>query len=108
MRILNEAVITDAEARELLEKRSKEIELGYEQKNALEHLRKYCKLAPEKAKELIEELKKIEKLRDRQIVEIVNILPKDKDDLRVILQKDFNLLEENEIELILQAVKKAL
>lgn len=108
MKILSEVVVTDAEAKELLEKRSKEIELGYEQKNALEHLRKYCKLTLEKAKRLIEELKKVEKLRDRQIVQIANILPEDKDDLRVLLQKDFNLLDENEIELILQAVKKVL
>ncbi|MCD6403486.1 MAG: DNA-directed RNA polymerase subunit F [Candidatus Aenigmarchaeota archaeon] len=108
MEIINEKLVTDAEAKEILEKRSKETEFGYEQKNALEHLRKYVKIDAKKAKELYEELKKVEKLRERQIIQIINILPKDQDDLRVILQKDFNILDESEVNLILEAVKKAL
>lgn len=106
MNILKEELITDAEAKEILEKREKEGELKYEQKNALDILRKFVKVETEKIKVLVEELKKISKLRERQIVTIANFLPKDKDDLRVIFQKEYSNFTEDEINLILEAVKK--
>jgi DNA-directed RNA polymerase subunit F len=107
MEILSEEPITDAEVKEVLEKREKETELKYEQKNALEILRKFSVLPAEKAKKLATDLKKIEKLRDKQIVAIVNLLPEDKDDLRTILQKEYGSFTEDEINLILELVKKA-
>ncbi len=107
MEILSEEPITDAEAKEFLEKREKETELKYEQKNALEILRKFSVYPAEKIKKLVEDLRKIEKLRDRQVIAIANLLPEDKDDLRAILQKEYANLTEDEINLILETVKKA-
>ena len=104
--IIRESLITDAEAQEILKERKKEIELGYEQKNALDYLRKYSKLTEKKAKNLIEELSKVSKLRERQVILIVNLLPGDNDDLRLILEKDYNLLTDEEKTLILESVKK--
>lgn len=104
--IIKEGLITDAEAQEILKERKKEIELGYEQKNALDYLRKYSKLTDKKAKKLIEELSKITKLRERQVISIVNLLPEGNDDLRLILEKDYNLLTDEEKTLILESVKK--
>ncbi|MCS7105747.1 MAG: RNA polymerase Rpb4 family protein [Candidatus Aenigmarchaeota archaeon] len=106
MKIIAEETITNVEAKEILEKRAKEIELKYEQKNALEILRKFTKLDVEKVKKLVEELKKIEKLREKQIVEIVNFLPEDKDELRVVLHKEYNSFTPEEIDKILETVKK--
>ncbi|MEM5843673.1 MAG: RNA polymerase Rpb4 family protein [Candidatus Aenigmatarchaeota archaeon] len=106
MKIIAEETITNAEAKEILENRAKEVELKYEQKNALEILRKFVKLDSEKAKKLAEELKKIEKLRERQIVEIINFLPEDKDELRVVLHKEYNSFTPEEIDMILEIVKK--
>ena len=106
MEILGERAITNEEARELLEKRAKEGEMTYEQKRSLEILRKFKKLDVKKAKELFEELKKIEKLREKQVVQIVNLVPEDKDDLRAILQREYSLFDENEINQILEIVKK--
>jgi DNA-directed RNA polymerase subunit F len=106
MEIKDEKVITDAEAKEILEAREKSGELKYEQANALKHLRKFCSLSKEKAEKLVEELRKIEKLRDRQIVAIVNFLPEDKEDLKVVLHKDYSSFTEDEITLILETVKK--
>ncbi len=104
--IIGEKIITNSEAKEILRARSKEIELGYEQKNALEYLKKYDKLTAKKARELMEELKQIKKLREKQIISIINILPKDNDDLRLILEKDYNTLSDDEKKLILESVKK--
>jgi DNA-directed RNA polymerase subunit F len=106
MEIKDEKIITDAEAKEILEAREKEGELKYEQENALKHLKKFCTLTKEKAQKLTEELRKIEKLRERHIVAIVNFLPEDKEDLRLILHKDYSSFSEDEITLILEAVKK--
>lgn len=106
MNVLSEDVIIDAEAKSMLQKREKESDLKYEQKNALEILNKSVKLDLEKGKVLVEELKKIEKLRDREAVEIVNFMPEDRDDLRTVMQKDYNSLTDDEINLVLETVKK--
>lgn len=106
MNIQSEEILPDVEAKNILEAREKEGELKYEQKNALEMLRKFVKLTPEKIKALIEDLKKIETLRDRQTVAIVNFLPEDRDDLRAVLHKEYTTLTDDEINLILETVKK--
>lgn len=106
MNILSEEVITDSAAKEMLESRSKNSELKYEQKNALETLRKFIKFNPEKIKVLTEELKRVEKLRDRQIVAIANFLPENKDDLRAILHKEYTNFSPEDMNTILEIVRK--
>ena len=106
MNVMSERAITDIEAKEILESRETEGELRYEQKNALELLKKFVKLDKEKSASLSEELAKIEKLRERQIVAIINFLPEDRDDLRAVLQKDYSVLTDEEINLVLETVKK--
>lgn len=105
LNIISEELITNSKAKELIENREKEGELKYEQKNSLDILRKFVKLESNKIDGLVSELKKIEKLRDRQIISIVNFLPEDRDDLRVVLHKDYSSLIDEEIDAILKAVK---
>jgi len=104
MEVLKEEPITFSEAKEILEK--KKDDKRYEIVNALDHLRKFAQISAEDAKKMKEELKSINKLSEEQIVEICNFLPKNKDDLRVILQKNYTSLEEPEINKILEIVKK--
>lgn len=106
MNILTEEVVTDAEAKDVIEGRAKEGELKYEQKNAVEVLRKFIKIDSKEVEKLKEELKKIEKLRDRQIVAIINFLPEDRDDLKVIFHKEYASFTPEEIDAILEIVKK--
>lgn len=106
MEILSEQIVTDTEAKEVLENRVKEVELKYEQKNALDILRKFVPFTAEKIKTLTTELRKIEKLRDRHIIAIANFLPEDRDDLRAILYKEYATFTEDEINLILETVRK--
>ncbi|MBU5537252.1 MAG: RNA polymerase Rpb4 family protein [Candidatus Aenigmatarchaeota archaeon] len=106
MEIISEELIPDIKAKELLESREKEGELKFEQKNSLEILRKFVKLDSNKTDELIAELKKIEKLRDRQIIAIVNFLPGDREDLRAVLHRDYSSLTDEEIDAILKTVKR--
>lgn len=106
MDIVTEKVVSDLEAKELLEKREKKGELNYEQKNALEILRKFAKNEPEKIKAILKELESIETLRDKHVVAIANFLPEDKNDLRAILHKEYSNFSEEEIEKIIEIVKK--
>lgn len=105
MEIIKEEIITDGEAKEILEKRRKEGELKYEQKNALDILKKFVKVDAKKIKSLVEELRNLN-LRKKQIVAIANFLPQDKDDLKVVLHKEYSNFKEDELEKILEAVKK--
>jgi len=104
--ILKETLITNTKAKEILKDRKKEVEFGYEQKNSYDYLKKYDKLTPKKAEELTEKLKQVKKLRERQIITIVNTMPTDKDDLRLLLEKDYNLLTDDEKNFILESVNK--
>jgi DNA-directed RNA polymerase subunit F len=103
--IVSEKLITNAEAKEILKERKKEIELGYEQKNSLDYLKNYDKLTAKNSEKLVEDLKKVSKLRERQIIAISNILPQDLDDLRLIMEKDYTNLSDEEKKLILESVK---
>jgi len=106
MDIVGEQIVTDAEAKEALEKNA-DGELKYEQKNALEVLRKFTPASLDKIKALVADLNKIEKLRDRHVIAISNFLPEDKEDLRVILHKEYATFTEDELNLILETVRKA-
>ena len=106
MEIVAEDIIPNSRARELLETKEKGGELKYEQKNSLGILRKIAKVDSKKIEELMSELSKIEKLRDRQIISIVNFLPEDKEDLRAVLNKDYSSLTDDEIESVMSTVKK--
>jgi DNA-directed RNA polymerase subunit F len=106
MKIEAEQIVPDVEAREILEKRAKKVELKYGQKNALDVLKKFATANVDNIKALMEQLKSIPRLRDKQITAIVNILPEDKDELRVVLHKEYSDFSEDEINKILETVKK--
>ncbi|MEM5829375.1 MAG: RNA polymerase Rpb4 family protein [Candidatus Aenigmatarchaeota archaeon] len=108
MKVIAEKEVTNVEAREILENREKEGELKYEQKVSLALLRKFTPIDSEKIKKLVEELKSIERLGEREIVAIANFLPEDRDDLRVILHKEYTAFTPEEIDKILEIVKKVI
>lgn len=105
MEVEDEKVTNWIEAKKILMKIEKERELGYEQKNALEHLRKFCKIPESKAEKIVNELRKIEKLKDRHIVNILNFLPENLDDLRIIFANERVVLTEDDKKKILKIVK---
>ncbi|MBI2542760.1 MAG: hypothetical protein HYW24_01075 [Candidatus Aenigmarchaeota archaeon] len=105
MNIVSEELVPNLKAKEILEEREKEAELKYEQKNSLDILKKFVKLDSKQTSEMIEALRKIEKLRDRHIMSIVNFLPEDKEDLRAVLHKEYSTLTDEEIEQVLKVVK---
>jgi len=107
MNLLKEELITNAEAEKNLESVGKLEEMKYEQKNAYDNLKKFVKIDQKNTREIVEELNKNKKLRERQIVSIANILPEDEDDLRAILHKEYSDLTTDEVNLILETIRKA-
>lgn len=106
MEIKEDKVISSVEARKILEKTTKDKELGYEQKNALEYLRKFVKLSEKKAEEMTEELKKIDRLKERHIISIIDHLPQSLDELRLIFSNEPLTLQEEDKKKIIGIVKK--
>jgi len=106
MEVIKEEIITFSKARKILEANAKGKELGYEQNNALEYLKKFSKLSDKKTRDMIEELGKISRLKDRQKALIVDFLPVDMDDLRVLLAHEIISLSEDEKKSIIKIVKK--
>jgi len=99
-------LVSDAEAKELLAKRAKEGKLEYEQKNALAHLKKFVKLSSSKVTELLKELEGVQGLREREKIAIVNFLPTDRDDLRAVLHKQYTAFSPEQLDKIIEIVKK--
>jgi len=77
-----------------------------EEKEIRSFLKKFIKLDAEKAKQLRKELESLEimRMKDEHIVKIIDLLPEDVSDINKIFAEVS--LEENEINKILEVVKK--
>ncbi len=99
MEIKSSKSVSVSEAKEILEKREKDGELGYEQAQALEHAQKY---ANENAKKQIDALKKHEKISDDLAIKIVDLSPNDPSTIKAVAAKDKVELTDEEASEILK------
>ncbi|MCK4335988.1 MAG: RNA polymerase Rpb4 family protein [Candidatus Aenigmarchaeota archaeon] len=106
MDIEDEKAVSWLDAKKILMEKEKNKELVYEQKNALEHLRKFCKLPEKKYGKMLEELRKIEKLKDKHIASIINFIPETQDELRVLFANERVVLTDDDKKKILKIVKE--
>ena len=106
MKTIETKPVSMAEAKDILSNREKKKELSYEQKLALEHLNKFTKLKPEEAKKLLEELSGVLRMSQETVIQILNFLPKTPDELRMIFSREKFSLKEDEINKILEIIKK--
>ncbi len=116
--VLNESILTLADARELLkdlvaamkqpggEEWEEEEEVRYEQRKALEHTTKFARLSVEDSRALMSELLNLEKMNERIAVQIVNLMPGSKNEVRAIYAKENFTLTEDDIEAILDCVAR--
>ncbi|HIE41169.1 MAG TPA: hypothetical protein EYP80_00735 [Candidatus Aenigmarchaeota archaeon] len=87
MIIKNQKLITNPEVMNILAKKMKERELNYEQQLAYEFLKKTVKLSKTNAEKLRGELEELG-LKEEYIVNIINIIPRDEQILKLILRKE--------------------
>jgi len=78
--------------------------LGLEQRYALEYAKKFAKVGKRKAEEILEKLMKIDKMKPEAAVKIVDIMPKNADQVKLILSKERMSATEKEAEEVLKIV----
>ncbi|UCG95143.1 MAG: DNA-directed RNA polymerase subunit F [archaeon] len=105
MRKLSECYVDAAKARSSLEKRDVD-KLTYEQKICLDFLKKHFRMPVEKSTELMKELQNIGRIDSRQASMIANLMPKTKEDVKLIFSKERTILSDEEINKILETVNK--
>ncbi|MEM3362230.1 MAG: RNA polymerase Rpb4 family protein [Candidatus Anstonellaceae archaeon] len=98
--------LTLAEVYEIMQKRMSESDIGYEQQTTINYVEKFKKLDKKQSEELLEKLKEIPELNLETAIKIVDILPKFRETLEVILAKDKIILEESKIEQIMKYIKE--
>ncbi len=87
--IIESEAIPGAKVKEILEEFSQDNELNYEQNITLNHLSRFKRYSAEDSEEIMEKLQeKFPNLRTRVIVHIVDLVPQDLDDLRLIFAKE--------------------
>ncbi len=100
---INEEYITSAEVKKLLndiadERSEQEGELPYELRRSLEHVNETALLEGEEAKNLVNELKKLDKMDDFVAYKIAEILPETREELRAIYAKERYSLDGDELD----------
>ncbi len=99
--------VSISEVKNMLQKASKDREeLIYEQKIALEHAQKFATLSVKKTKELVNELMKIEFIKEKYAYKIADILPATDDDLKTIFAKERVTISDDDSKKILDLVAK--
>ncbi len=109
--VISEEILTLGEVRELLDEIKKDREkenkeLGYELRKAITHADTFSKLDAKKSRELMNELLKLEKMKQEIAVRIVDILPISNDEIRSIYAKERYTLSEAELKQILDLVTR--
>ncbi|HIJ98842.1 TPA: DNA-directed RNA polymerase subunit F [archaeon] len=105
-KIVNSDPISLTEAKELIEQRKKEGELSYEQNLTLEYTKKFSKLSSDDARALINELLQVKNIARRHAVEIVDLFPKNLDELRLIFAKEHLTFVDEDLQSILGVLDK--
>lgn len=106
-KLLEEKLVTNAEAKAILEKVEEE-KLGEFQRRTLEFTRKFAKLPPDKAAKLTEDLSSKLQLERNDAVQIVNTLPQSVEELRAVLTVKGRFVSTEQLNGILEIVKRYL
>jgi DNA-directed RNA polymerase subunit F len=107
--VMGEERITLSELKETLahvegERREKATEMSYELRRSIDHVNHLAKIPGERARDLVEELLKLEKMKPDIAYRIANILPRTRDELRAIYAKERFTLTGDELDGILALV----
>jgi len=101
---IKEEFIPIVKAKEILEKVEADT---YEQKLALEYTKKFGKAKMADVNKIIKVLEALEmrKLKQEQIVKLVDLMPEDIEDLRVILLHSDVPFKDDELQMVMNAIK---
>ncbi len=103
--IRSEEPVTIAEVKKLLTEISKEKDLEYVQKKALEHAQHGAKVSMKDATAIVNELVGIG-LNKEKAIEVVNCMPANRDELRAFFSKERKQPETEDIDKMLEVLAK--
>jgi len=106
LRKIKRTVISTPEAKEILEKIDVE-KADQIQKRTLDYVSKFSKTEPEKARNMRERLIKDCSLTDEEATELINIMPKSVEEVRVFTSGWKKLLSTEVVEKIIKIVSEA-
>ena len=110
--ILDEEYLTTSEVKEVLEEieseraLDEEREMRYELTRAVEHVNRFGVLDPEESRELVDELRALDKVTDETAFKIADLLPQDRNELRAVFAKERYALDGEELDEILDVVAR--
>jgi DNA-directed RNA polymerase subunit F len=104
-KILEEKIITNSEAKGVLEK-VKEEELGEFQRRTLDFTRRFTKIPSDRASRLVDELSSKLQLDRNDAVQIVNTLPQSVEELRAVLTVKGRFVSTEQLNGILEIMKR--
>jgi DNA-directed RNA polymerase subunit F len=109
---VDEEYLTVAETKEILEgiemerAEDEDREMRYELSRAIEHVNRFAVLNPEEAREFVSELLELDKVDEKTANKIVDTKPLDRDELRALYAQERYSLSGDELDDILDVVKK--
>jgi DNA-directed RNA polymerase subunit F len=104
--VIKSEPIPSSKVKEILEDFAEDNELNYEQNLTLNHLARFERYCAEDSKEIIEKLQDEFGLRPRVAVHIVDLVPKDLADMRLIFAKEPGKTEKEDMEKILEFLEQ--
>ena len=110
--VREEEYVTTPEAKELLAEVENERavaedrEMRYELARAIEHVNRFAVLDVEGSRELVEELRGMEKVDGATAYKVANLLPADRDELRSVFAQERYSLDGDELDEVLDVVAK--
>jgi len=104
--IIESEPISGAEVKKIIEDFSENNELNYEQNITLNHLARFKRYSVEDSKEIVEKLQNEFGLRPRVAVHIVDLVPKDLADMRLIFAKEPSKVEKEDMGKILEFLEQ--
>ena len=104
-KILEEKIISNSEAKAVLEK-VKEEDLGEFQRRTLDFTRRFTKIDPGNASKLVEELSSKLQLDRNDAIQIVNTLPHSVEELRAVLTVKGRFVSTEQLHGILEIMKR--
>ena len=109
---VDEEYLTVSEAKELLSEvemeraADEEREMRYELARAIGHVNRFAVLEPEESRELVADLRELEKIDEPTAYKIADLLPQSRDELRAVFAKERYALEGDELDDVLNVVAK--
>ena len=105
--VIESQPIPGSKVKEVLEEfRENDNELNYEQNITLNHLERFKRFSVEDAEEIVEKLQNEFGIREKVAVHIVDLIPQDLADLRLIFAKEPGQTDKEDMEKILELLEQ--